>query len=174
VIPDQGNPQSWDRHVYVRNAPVNFTDPTGHRVDDGCNFEGCSLPSTGQSGGSSNNNNSTKYNGFDSTLGGNNNNQTNQQNSTTGTQSQQSSSNSNENNGNEGVNWIAAVSGIGLTLVGGVIFIGGLTIAGSSLVELNVEGAAAGSIVAVGGGLVSYIGIRLVISSGIIPGTKRN
>jgi hypothetical protein len=42
VIPDEGNSQSRDRYVYVNNAPVNFTDPTGHRIDNGCGIEGCS------------------------------------------------------------------------------------------------------------------------------------
>jgi hypothetical protein len=34
VIPDQGNPQSWDRYAYVNNAPLNFVDPTGNRPCD--------------------------------------------------------------------------------------------------------------------------------------------
>jgi len=41
IIPDQFNPQSWNRYSYVTNRPVNFNDPTGHvacegeRWDDG-------------------------------------------------------------------------------------------------------------------------------------------
>lgn len=32
IIPDQSNPQSWNRFSYVRSNPVNFNDPTGHRA----------------------------------------------------------------------------------------------------------------------------------------------
>jgi RHS repeat-associated protein len=31
IIPDQFNPQSWNRFSYVRNNPILFNDPTGHR-----------------------------------------------------------------------------------------------------------------------------------------------
>jgi len=34
--------QAWDRYAFVNNNPVRYNDPTGHRVDDGCNTEGCS------------------------------------------------------------------------------------------------------------------------------------
>ena len=43
IIPDLSNPQSWNRYSYVTNRPVNFSDPTGHRLDDGCSTVGCSL-----------------------------------------------------------------------------------------------------------------------------------
>jgi RHS repeat-associated protein len=33
--------QAWDRYAYVNNSPVNYTDPTGHMLDDGCRIEGC-------------------------------------------------------------------------------------------------------------------------------------
>jgi RHS repeat-associated protein len=45
VIPDatQGI-QAWDRYAYVNNNPLRFIDPTRHYLDDGCDWEGCSLP----------------------------------------------------------------------------------------------------------------------------------
>ncbi len=33
IIPDQTNPQSWNRYSYVRNNPVKFNDPSGHSED---------------------------------------------------------------------------------------------------------------------------------------------
>jgi len=30
LIPQPGNPQSWDRYAYVNNSPMNFCDPSGH------------------------------------------------------------------------------------------------------------------------------------------------
>jgi RHS repeat-associated protein len=34
IIPDQLNPQDWDRYGYVRNNPIKYNDPSGHDV--GC------------------------------------------------------------------------------------------------------------------------------------------
>ena len=43
IIPNPYDSQSWDRYAYVNNNAVRYTDPTGHRVDDGCGTEGCEL-----------------------------------------------------------------------------------------------------------------------------------
>ncbi len=34
IIPDQTNPQSWNRFAYVLNNPVRFNDPSGHVCSD--------------------------------------------------------------------------------------------------------------------------------------------
>ena len=48
LIPDLSNPQSWNRFSYVTNRPVNFSDPTGHMMDEGdggcTNTEDCKSP----------------------------------------------------------------------------------------------------------------------------------
>lgn len=31
IVPEPENPQSYNRYVYVRNNPMNFMDPSGHR-----------------------------------------------------------------------------------------------------------------------------------------------
>ncbi|MBV6402682.1 MAG: hypothetical protein CNIPEHKO_02995 [Anaerolineales bacterium] len=51
IIPDQTNPQSWNRLSYVRNNPILFNDPTGHMetCEDG---ESCRHAPTPQPGGS--------------------------------------------------------------------------------------------------------------------------
>ena len=43
LIPEPGNPQSWDRYSYVNNSPLMYTDPSGHQAWDGCSGEngGC-------------------------------------------------------------------------------------------------------------------------------------
>jgi hypothetical protein len=32
IVPDPYNPQDWDRYSYVRNNPLRYTDPSGHKV----------------------------------------------------------------------------------------------------------------------------------------------
>lgn len=44
IVPDPTNPQGYNRYSYAYNNPLRFADPTGHRPDDGCEFEGCELP----------------------------------------------------------------------------------------------------------------------------------
>jgi hypothetical protein len=39
IVPDPYNPQDWDRYSYVRNNPLRYTDPSGHKYclkDDKC------------------------------------------------------------------------------------------------------------------------------------------
>src|SRR5579875_1618120 len=43
---DPEDPQSWNLYSYVRNRPMNATDPTGHHIVD-CMWDGCS-PSCGR------------------------------------------------------------------------------------------------------------------------------
>ena len=35
IVPDPGNPQDLNRYAYVRNSPLQYTDPTGHLMDPG-------------------------------------------------------------------------------------------------------------------------------------------
>ena len=42
-MPGVDNPQAWDRFSYVNNNPLRFIDPTGHYLDDGCEWEGCTI-----------------------------------------------------------------------------------------------------------------------------------
>jgi len=44
IVPDMSNPQDLNRFSYVRNNPLRYTDPTGHKVDLGCETQGCDLP----------------------------------------------------------------------------------------------------------------------------------
>jgi hypothetical protein len=53
LIPDPGDPLSYDRYAYVRDNPVRYTDPSGHDVDCGIGESGChrktAIPKTTQS-----------------------------------------------------------------------------------------------------------------------------
>src|SRR5688572_19410605 len=35
IVPDQNNPQDWDRYAYARNNPIKYTDPSGHCAANG-------------------------------------------------------------------------------------------------------------------------------------------
>jgi RHS repeat-associated protein len=41
IVPEAVDPQAFNRYSYTYNNPVKYTDPTGHRIDDGCGTEGC-------------------------------------------------------------------------------------------------------------------------------------
>jgi RHS repeat-associated protein len=41
IVPDPNNSQAWDRYAYVSNNPLRYTDPSGHRPDNGCSTTGC-------------------------------------------------------------------------------------------------------------------------------------
>ncbi len=43
IVPEPGNPQSYNRYAYTNNNPINNTDPSGHRPASGCEYEGCTL-----------------------------------------------------------------------------------------------------------------------------------
>jgi RHS repeat-associated protein len=36
IVPNAYNPQSLNRYSYANNNPLRYTDPSGHRPDDGC------------------------------------------------------------------------------------------------------------------------------------------
>lgn len=41
VVPDPFNPQDLNRYAYVRNSPLNYTDPTGHITCDDLRIRDC-------------------------------------------------------------------------------------------------------------------------------------
>jgi A nuclease of the HNH/ENDO VII superfamily with conserved LHH len=38
LVPDQKNPQAWNRYGYVTNRPIDLNDPTGHEYQPPCIF----------------------------------------------------------------------------------------------------------------------------------------
>ncbi len=54
IVPEPGEPQSYNRYSYSYNNPINYIDPSGRSPSDGCNYsEGCNWDSTpyGDNGG---------------------------------------------------------------------------------------------------------------------------
>jgi hypothetical protein len=48
IVADALNPQTLDRFAYVLNNPLRYSDPTGHRIEEGCRDNGrCDLPAPG-------------------------------------------------------------------------------------------------------------------------------
>jgi hypothetical protein len=42
-VPESQGVQAWDRFAGLNNNPVRYTDPSGNRVSDGCDTEGCNI-----------------------------------------------------------------------------------------------------------------------------------
>jgi RHS repeat-associated protein len=40
IVPNPANSQSWNRYSYVRNSPIMYNDPTGHKEDGECGYGG--------------------------------------------------------------------------------------------------------------------------------------
>ncbi|MBI9049162.1 MAG: RHS repeat-associated core domain-containing protein [Anaerolineaceae bacterium] len=49
IVPNVGNPKSYDRYTYVSNNPVRFVDPSGHNQDCGINDPYCNAVAHGMS-----------------------------------------------------------------------------------------------------------------------------
>ena len=62
IVPNPGDPQTWNRYSYVGNNPINRGDPTGHRAcGDGTDDSDCdgNNDSSGGSTGTSSTNTSS-------------------------------------------------------------------------------------------------------------------
>jgi RHS repeat-associated protein len=44
VVPEEENPQHWNRYSYVSNNPLKYTDPNGHEPYDNGNWGDCQKP----------------------------------------------------------------------------------------------------------------------------------
>jgi len=55
IVPEPGSSQAYDRYAYSNNNPINYNDPSGHRICDDGDADGkCdNLPGGGGGGGSS-------------------------------------------------------------------------------------------------------------------------
>ncbi len=52
IVPEPDNPHALNRYSYVLGNPLKYTDPSGHREDDGCLTEGCVVASDNESSNS--------------------------------------------------------------------------------------------------------------------------
>ena len=39
IVPDPHTPADWNRYAYVRNSPVNYTDPSGQSPREAASYE---------------------------------------------------------------------------------------------------------------------------------------
>ncbi len=51
IVPEPGNPQSYNRYSYVNSSPMNYTDPTGHNRDCGMGDPVCNGDRSVMAGG---------------------------------------------------------------------------------------------------------------------------
>ena len=51
IVPEPGNPQSYNRYSYVNNSPMNYIDPTGHNRDCGMGDPVCNGDRSAMAGG---------------------------------------------------------------------------------------------------------------------------
>jgi hypothetical protein len=152
------NVQAWDRYDYSFNSPANFVDPDGHepKGPDGCYEPGD--PGCGEL---------PKPSPVEP--------QQDEETVTLPSPSEvaQEDLMADEYPVEDSVDWLAAGIGVTLILGGGLFFIIAAQATTIAISTMQLEIAAPAAMIAVGSGLVVYGGIRMIISSGLVPGTER-